>query len=52
MSADNIPSLVLRECATNLSPAVEQIFYHVTKIFIFLFFGRHRILRPYIKLDH
>ena len=31
MGADNIPSFVLRECATILSPAVQQLFYWVTK---------------------
>ena len=31
MGADNIPSFVLRECATILSLAVQQLFYWVTK---------------------
>ena len=30
MGADNIPSFVLRDCATILSPAVQQLFYWVT----------------------
>ena len=31
MGADKIPSFVLRECATILSPAVQHLFYWVTK---------------------
>ena len=31
MGAHNIPSFVFRECATILSPAVQQLFYWVTK---------------------
>ena len=31
VGTDNIPSFVLRECATILSPAVQQLFYWVTK---------------------
>ena len=38
MGADNISSFVLRECATILSLAVQQLFYLVTKKLHLIFF--------------
>ena len=50
--ADNFPSIALRECATFLSPAVQQLFTGLPKIAPGLFYGKYRILRTYIKQDH
>ena len=52
MGADNIPSFVLRECATVSSPAVQQLFHWITKNCTWPSLWKNRILRPYIKRYH
>ena len=52
MGADNIPSFVLRECATIFISSSSTTFTGLPKIAPGLRYGRYRMLRPYIKRDH